>query len=125
MKQKINPYILLLIIFSFVTTVHAQSWENPSEKYRDVYKKYLNSTCPIEENRIRHFVYFSKDRDAVRNHPFLTMPQFSGAQIMYSWDQLEPLKDQYDFAIVYDDYEYLKSHWKKLFIQLQDVTFNL
>ena len=43
---------------------------------------------------------------------------------MYSWNQLEPKKDQYDFSLILEDYEYLKSHGKKLFIQLQDVTFN-
>lgn len=127
MNQTIKTYISILIVFSFTlisTKMHAQKEENPSEKYVEAHTNYLNATCPIEENRIRHFVYFSKDRDAVRNHPLLTLPQFSGAQIMYSWNQLEPKKDQYDFSIILEDYEYLKSHGKKLFIQLQDVTFD-
>lgn len=127
MNNKINIHISILIvsIFTFISAkVHSQNWDDPSERYRDAHKKYLNATCPIEENSIKHFVYFSKDRDAVRNHPLLTIPQFSGAQIMYSWNELEPQKDQYNFLLILEDYEYLKSHGKKLFIQLQDVTFN-
>ncbi|HVM88440.1 MAG TPA: hypothetical protein VMT76_09635 [Puia sp.] len=52
------------------------------------------------------------------------MPQFAGAQIMYSWRMLEPEKDQYDFSKIIEDDEYLKSKGKVLFIQLQDATFN-
>lgn len=127
MNQKINTCISILIVFYFTlisTIIHGQNWENPAEKYSESHKKYLKATCPIEENRIRHFVYFSKEREAIRNHPFLTIPQFSGAQIMYSWDQLEPQKNQYDFSLILEDYKYLSSYGKKLFIQLQDATFN-
>jgi len=122
MNQKINTYISILIVFSFTlisTKIQGQNLENPAEKYSEAHKKYLNETCPIEENSIKHFVYFSKDREAIQNHPLLTIPQFSGAQIMYSWNQLEPKKDQYYFSLIIEDYEYLKSHGKKLFIQLQ------
>lgn len=127
MYQKINSYISILTVFSFTlisAKIHGQNWQNPSEKYREAHKSYLNVACPIKENSIRHFVYFSNHRDAVRNHSLLAISQFSGAQIMYSWKQLEPQKDQYDFSLVLEDYEYLKSHGKKLFIQLQDATFN-
>ncbi len=127
MNQKINLYISILAVFS-LTHIHAnvygQNGENPSEKYRDAYKKYLNASCPIEKNSIRHFVYFATDRGSIRDHLFLTISQFAGAQIMYSWKQLEPQKDQYDLSQIIEDYEYLKSRGKKLFIQLQDATFN-
>lgn len=43
---------------------------------------------------------------------------------MYPWRDFEPEKGKYDFSVLKQDYEYLKSHGKKLFIQLQDVTFN-
>ncbi|MEQ8216687.1 MAG: hypothetical protein RH981_00535 [Arenibacter sp.] len=127
MNLSTHTFILIPIAFYFILfsyKVHCQNYENPAEKYSEVYKKYLNAECPIEENNIKHFVYFSKDRDAIRNHALLTIPQFCGAQIMYSWNQLETGKDQYDFSLILEDYEYLKSYGKKLFIQLQDVTFN-
>ncbi len=43
---------------------------------------------------------------------------------MYSWRDFEPQKGQYDFLILKKDYEYLKKYNKKIFIQIQDVTFN-
>jgi hypothetical protein len=47
----------------------------------------------------------------------------SGAQIIYSWKQLEPKKDVYDFTKIKDDLLYLNKIHKKLFIQLQDRSF--
>ncbi|WP_150466380.1 hypothetical protein [Francisella sp. SYW-9] len=52
-------------------------------------------------------------------------PQVVGAQIIYSWKQLEPQKNHYDFSAIEDDYQTLKKYHKKLFIQLQDRTFNI
>ena len=43
---------------------------------------------------------------------------------MYPWTHLEPSKDNYDFSSIEEDYEYLKSKGKRLFVQLQDATFN-
>lgn len=48
----------------------------------------------------------------------------AGAQVTYSWRQLEHEKDNYDFAEIREDLALLTSIGKKLFIQLQDVTFN-
>ncbi|MCL2139463.1 MAG: hypothetical protein FWH41_08040 [Treponema sp.] len=58
------------------------------------------------------------------NHPFLNIPYFEGAQIMYLWRSIEPRKGQYDFSMIQEDYNYLRGRGKKLFIQLQDATFN-
>lgn len=115
-----------LLLFSFITlwtSAEAQNYQNPSERYASAYKKYENATCPILKDSIQHFVYFSRDREAIINHPLLSHPQFNGAQIMYSWRDLEPQKGLYDFSTLREDYKYLKKHNKKLFVQLQDVTF--
>ncbi len=123
--KKFNIDKKCLLFFAYIifsTCLHAQP--NPSEKYIDAYKKYLNATCPLPKDSIMHFVYFSRDREAIIDHPFLTHPRFEGAQIMYSWKNFEAQKDLYDFTILKEDYEYLKKHGKKLFIQLQDATFN-
>lgn len=126
LKQfKIN--IKTILFFSFVALwapVQAQAPQNRSEKYKDAYKKYLDAACPVSEDSIQHFVYFARDRKAIINHPFLTHPMFKGAQIMYSWKEFEIQKDQYDFSILKEDYEYLNKYGKKIFIQLQDATFN-
>ncbi len=116
--------LLIVLMVGSNISIFAQKQEKKAERYKDVYKKYLGATCPIEQDGIQHFVYFSKDRDAIRNHIFLTKSKFSGAQIMYSWDQLEPEKGIYDFSSILEDYEYLRKYGKKLFIQLQDATFN-
>lgn len=115
-------YFIVITIFS-TSNLYSQ-YENPAKKYANAYKKYENATCPVKDNGIQNFVYFSRDRELIKDHPFLKMPQFKGAQIMYSWRQLEPEKGKYDFSEVKEDYEYLRSKGKKLFIQLQDATFD-
>lgn len=119
-KQFFTSAILLLIGLS----INAQGWGNPSEKYKDAYKKYVNAACPIPQDSINHFVYFSRDRASIKNHPLLFSSRFQGAQIMYSWKELEPEKGQYNFSIIKEDIAYLSTYGKKLFIQLQDVTFD-
>ncbi len=114
----------VLLVLSLVSSASAE-WARPDERYAGAYKKYLGATCPLAEDGIQHFVYFSRDRDAIQNHALLSNPKLAGAQIMYSWRELEPTKDKYDFAIIRQDYEYLKSKGKKLFIQLQDTTFDI
>jgi len=113
----------LLIGFIASQASFAEEWQDPAKKYINAYKQYLDSTCPIKDDSIKHFVYFIKEREEIHDHAFLRIEKFAGAQIMYSWDQLETEKDHYDFSLIKEDYEYLKRHEKKLFIQLQDVTF--
>lgn len=115
--------VVFLSLFCF-SGAYGQEREVPGEKYKNAYKKYLNSSCPIPNDGIKHFVYFAKDRDAIKNHPLLTTSMLQGAQIMYSWKDIELEKDKYDFSRIREDYEYLKKHHKKLFIQLQDATFS-
>jgi hypothetical protein len=97
--------------------------DNPAERYSDAYKAYLDASCPIEKDHIKHFVYFARDRDAVRDHAFLTSDRFAGAQIMYTWRELEPEKGGYDLSAIREDVDYLARHGKKLFVQLQDASF--
>jgi hypothetical protein len=116
--------ILAFILSVICTPIRAQERKR-SERYSDAYKKYLYATCPIKKDSIQHFVYFAKDRELIQeDHPLLSHEMFKGAQIMYSWRDFEPEKGKYDFSILRQDYEYLKKYKKKLFIQLQDVTFN-
>lgn len=123
-ENKSNTKLILLIAFStFYHGLIAQE-RNLADKYINAYKEYLNATCPIKKDNIHHFVYFARDRELIKDHPLLSHTMFDGAQIMYSWRELEPEQDKYDFSILKQDYEYLRKHNKKLFIQLQDVTFN-
>lgn len=60
----------------------------------------------------------------MRGHEFLDHDRFAGAQIMYSWRQLEKSEGRYDFSDIRSDLKYLQTHGKTLFIQLQDVSFS-
>ncbi len=74
---------------------------------------------------VRHYVFFGQDREAIRNaQTFFDTRALEGAQVTYSWRQLEPEKDKYDFSYIREDLTFLKERGKKLFIQLQDVTFS-
>jgi hypothetical protein len=74
---------------------------------------------------VRHYVFFGQDREKIRAaSTFLETKTLEGAQVMYSWRQLEPLKDKYDFRPIREDLAFLDSKGKRLFIQIQDVTFS-
>jgi hypothetical protein len=74
---------------------------------------------------VHHYVFFGQDREKIKEaSSFLETKALEGAQVTYSWRQLEPEKDQYDFSAVNEDLAFLTSKGKKLFLQLQDVSFS-
>lgn len=73
---------------------------------------------------IRHFIFFSRDRHLLQDSAFYNNPGVAGAQVTYPWRKLEPRKDVYDFSEIESDVLFLASKGKKLFMQLQDVTFD-
>ncbi len=116
--------LCLLLLLSLQPLYSQSGWQNPADRYKEAYKEFLDEPQRIaEDDRISHYVYFARDREKIRGHAFLAVPRFDGAQLMYSWRELEPRKGEYDFSAVLADLEYLESHGKKLFIQLQDATF--
>lgn len=74
---------------------------------------------------VHHYVFFGGDRDGIKDaKSFLDNPNIEGAQVIYTWRLLEQGKDGYDFTPIRENLELLKSHGKKLWIQLQDVSFS-
>jgi hypothetical protein len=74
---------------------------------------------------IRHYVFFGQDREKIKGaSSFLETKSLEGAQVAYSWRQLEQGKDGYDFSIIREDLAFLTAKGKKLFIQIEDVTFS-
>jgi hypothetical protein len=71
----------------------------------------------------KHFVFFGRDRARIHEAAFLENPGVAGAQLKYTWRELEPERDRYDFRAILDDLAWLDGHGKRLFIQLQDVSF--
>jgi hypothetical protein len=72
---------------------------------------------------VRHYVFFNIERQRIHDASFLETKTFEGAQLKYTWRELEPEKDKYDFSAIRADLSFLTSKGKRLFIQLQDVSF--
>lgn len=78
----------------------------------------------IQAKPVRHYVFFGMDREKINDKLFLETDTFAGAQVAYSWNQLETAKDEYDFSLIREDLAFLSSKRKKLWIQIQDVSFS-
>ncbi len=72
----------------------------------------------------RHYVFFNMDRERISDRSFLETDSIQGAQLKYTWKELEPQKDRYDFLSIEKDLDFLTSKGKRLFIQLQDSSFD-
>jgi hypothetical protein len=73
---------------------------------------------------VHHYVYFNRERQRIAERSFLQAKTIEGAQLKYVWRELEPEQDRYDFSHIRRDLTFLASQGKKLFIQLQDVSFD-
>ena len=73
---------------------------------------------------VHHYVFFNRDRERISDAAFLETKALEGAQLKYVWRELEPRKDEYAFGDIEHDLAFLHSKGKKLFIQLQDVSFD-
>lgn len=72
----------------------------------------------------QHFIFFGRDRQRIEDSAFVANPNIAGAQIKYTWRELEPRRDHYDFTKITEDLAALARHHKRLWIQLQDVSFS-
>jgi hypothetical protein len=73
---------------------------------------------------IKHFIFFSHERERIREKTFLNNDHIKGAQLKYTWRELEPKEGQYNLELIQKDLDFLSSKDKKLFIQLQDISFD-
>lgn len=88
-------------------------------------ESFSNGSSAANAKTINHYVFFGMDREKLKDAAaFLETRGFAGAQISYSWRQLEPGKDEYDFSLIREDLQFLSSKGKKLFVQIQDVSFS-
>ena len=71
-------------------------------------------------------MFIGMDRDRLKDTgKWASNGLFEGVQIAYSWKQLENEKDKYDFSIIKQDLSLIQKFGKKLFIQIQDVSFSM
>lgn len=91
-----------------------------------LFSLYAPPAAPAEAapRPLRHYVFFGADRERISDPAFIETKAFEGAQLRYSWKQLEPAKDEYDFSTIEHDLTFLQSKGKRLFVQLQDVSFS-
>jgi hypothetical protein len=73
---------------------------------------------------VHHYVFFNRDRERINETAFLSTKAFEGAQLKYTWRELERQKDVYEFHDIQRDLSFLQSKGKRLFIQIQDASFD-
>ena len=71
-----------------------------------------------------NFIFFNRDRHRIADIAFLETETIAGAQLKYTWRELEPERDRYELAPLLEDLASLTKHGKRLFVQLQDVSFD-
>src|ERR1041384_8149822 len=72
----------------------------------------------------KNFIFFGRERERIAESTFLENEQIMGAQLKYTWRELEPGRDRYEFRPLLNDLVFLESHGKRLFVQIQDVSFS-
>ena len=70
-----------------------------------------------------NYIFFGEDRERIADTAFLHGPHIIGAELTYTWRELEPSSDHYDLSAIRHDLAFLRQHGKRLFVQLQDVSF--
>ena len=88
----------------------------------------LVAGSPVQEDSDstgpRNFVFFNVERDRISDASFLETDAIVGAQLKYTWRELEPSRDRYELRALLEDLQFLEEHGKRLFVQLQDVSFD-
>ncbi len=72
----------------------------------------------------KNFLFLDAD-DISDYRAMLTRRDIAGGQIIYSWNQLEPEKDKYDFLKIERDLAIVKILHKKLWVSIDDLNFSL
>ena len=84
----------------------------------------LTGAAGANDPAVHHYVFFGQDREGITNAAFLGTKALEGAQLKYTWRELERGKDGYEFGDIERDLAFLRSKDKKLFIQIQDASFS-
>lgn len=86
----------------------------------------LNAACgtvAASSQEPRHYVFYGLDRERITEPAFIETPTLIGAQLKYRWSELEPRRGEYNFSAIHHDLAVLERQGKRLFIQLQDISF--
>jgi hypothetical protein len=77
-----------------------------------------------ETRGLQNFIFFNRDRERISEPGFLENEGVAGAHLKYTWRELEPERDRYELGPILADLAYLEGQGKRLFIQLQEVSFD-
>ena len=72
----------------------------------------------------KHYIFVGRDRQRLVDSAFIASAGIQGAQVKYTWRDVEPQRDRYEFGMIADDLALLTREGKRLWIQLQDVSFS-
>jgi hypothetical protein len=92
---------------------------------KKIFLLFMLSVSLESYSQVKHYFFIGMDRDLLKDTNIWASPVFYGVQIAYSWNQLEYQKDSFDFGMIDEDFALLKKHGKKLFIQIEDVSFSM
>lgn len=88
----------------------------------------LAVACGRSEDRAgvgpSNYVFFAREHHRIAEPSFLTHDRIAGAQLKYTWRELEPERDRYELQPLREHLAFLERHGKRLFVQLQDVSFS-
>jgi len=84
----------------------------------------LLAALPARAAEPVNFLFLDAD-DMSDHRDLLARPDIAGGQIIYSWRQLEPAKDRYDFSKLEQDLAVARRLHKKLWVSISDHTFSL
>src|SRR5262245_31169446 len=84
----------------------------------------LCSFCSAASGGPRHYVFFNRDRQRISDVSFLETKAFQGAQLKYTWRELERGKAGYDFRLIREDLAFLRAKGEEIFVPLQDASFD-
>ncbi len=74
--------------------------------------------------RPANYVFFREAHERIAEPSFLTNANVVGAQLTFTWRELEPERDRYDLAELRERLAYLAAQGKRLVVQLQDNSFS-
>lgn len=81
------------------------------------------ASVSLSKNSAQIFLFLGGDSPSV-HEDILLNKNISGAQVIYSWKKLEPKKGVYNFDQIKTDLKFMDSIHKKLWIQIQDKSFD-
>src|SRR5438067_2070639 len=85
---------------------------------------FLALAMPAWAQAVHHYIFFNRDRERISEESFLNTKAIEGAQLKYTWRQLEQGPGNYNFDDIQHDLDFLNAKGKKLFIQIQDASFD-